>query len=194
MTELFKASAAFLSLIIIAGTALGMGLPGYGGSLQQAILTEVYRALTVFITPISSITGQGLAIEGEGFSVTSNFGLWPLFFLLLAGVIVGLISGNLGTALAASFVGSVIMIVSWQLLSFFIIPMVAASTNYSWITQLDSVFYAMLYLRPLEMPMTVILPALSSGLVGRLIEARANKTHEEAEPPLFPWRDRRKKL
>lgn len=192
MSGFFKASAAFLSIIMMAGAALSAGLPSYGGNLQQAILAEVYRAFTVFITPLSSVSGQGLVIESGGLYATSNHGLWPLLILLVAGIVVGLLSGNLGTALAASFVGSVVMIVGWQLLNFFILPL--GSTDYSWVSQLDSVFYAMLYLRPLEMTMTVILPALSSGLVGWALEGRVNRSQEEAEPPLFPWRDRRKKL
>jgi len=185
MSGTVKGGATFIAIIIGMGSYLSAGTQLPVRDLQLAVVAEIYKALTYFIAPVSSLMGEQVVIDGGTFTISSGTGVWPILILVLAGAVAGLICRSIGSAVAASFIGSSFIFVGWQLIGFQLVPVL--SPSYAWMLEFDRIYTMMLYLRPLEIPALFGFPIVASIATSMFTEeaaARSARRHE----PLFSWR------
>jgi hypothetical protein len=185
MSGAIKGGVTFIAIILCAGSYLSAGNQLPVRDAQLAVVGEIYKALTYFIAPVSSLMGERVVIDGGTFTISSGAGFWPILILILAGAVAGLLSRNVGSAIAASFIGSSFIFVGWQLIGLQLIPVLAP--NYAWMLELDKVYTMMLYLRPLEIPALFGFPIVASIATSMFIEEEAAQSARRHEP-LFSWR------
>lgn len=185
MSGTVRGAVTFIAIIIGAGSYLSAGTQLPVRDLQLAVIGEVYKALTYFIAPISSLMGECLVIDGGTFKLSSGTGFWPILVLVLAGAVAGLLVRSVGGAIAASFIGSSFIFVGWQLIGFQLIPVL--SPNFAWMLELDKVYTMMLYLKPLEIPALFGFPIISS-IGTSLFTEKENVQSARRHEPLFTWR------
>ncbi|MEM0083399.1 MAG: hypothetical protein QW102_02635 [Candidatus Nezhaarchaeales archaeon] len=185
MSGTVRGAATFIAIIIGAGSYLSAGTQLPVRNVQLAVIGEIYKALTYFISPISSLMGEQIVINGGTFTISSGAGFWPILILVLGGAVAGLLARSMGGAIAASFIGSSFIFVGWQLIGLQLIPVL--SPNHAWMLELDRIYTMMLYLRPLEIPALFGFPIISSIAISIFTEeekAQSARRHE----PLFSWR------
>ncbi len=184
MSGIIRGSVTFIAIIIATGSYLSAGTQLPVHDVQLAVVGEIFKALTYFLTPISSLLGEGIVIDGGTFTLSSGSGFWPVIILIAAGAIAGLLSRSPGAAIASSFIGSSFIFIGWQLIGLQLIP--TLFRNSAWMLELDKIYTMMFYLRPLEIPALFAFPILAAIVAGMLSEetAKASRRHE----PLFSWR------
>jgi hypothetical protein len=179
------AIAAFaLMLLMGAWFSTGIQLPVY--DLQKALVAEILKAVFFHITPLSSLLGEGLILEGGSYVLSSNHGILPILSLSLAGLLAGALSRSVQQALMAAITSAIFLLLLAIFLLLGFLPPLPGPENMKW--QVDNVFAAIFGDRPLDLPTLIAVTALSSLPTGKLMEwLLAERVEEE---PLFSWRRR----
>lgn len=185
---MLRAIVASFSLVLLLGVyySAGIQLPVY--DVQRAVVAEFLKAVFSHLTPLSSLLGQGVEIAGGGFVLRSSHGLLPLVSLIAAGLLIGLMCRSLPQAVLAALTTSMLLIISSiALLIGFLPNLQLHGENIRW--QVDAVFMALFMERPLELPVIIAVPMLSSIPTGMVME-RFWSHQSRMERPLFSWRRR----
>ena len=177
MTGVVKGLLAYVSSAVAIGSLLSGPTSYPFGDLQQAIVAEIYRALTFYITPISSAFGDGLTVTRFGFTISTSHGIYPLVGLLVAGLLSGLCAGR-SVNLISPLLGSSIVFVLWQLTGFYLLPQLFG--QYEWVGVLNAFNEFLLLSKPLELLALFSVPLISAIPAGMLVEPSA-----ERPKPLF---------
>ncbi|MEM0382575.1 MAG: hypothetical protein QW059_04880 [Nitrososphaerota archaeon] len=183
---MLKAIAASVSLVLLLGVyyTSGIQLPVYDP--QRAVVGELLKAVFSHLTPVSSLLGDGVKIVGENFTVSSSYGLLPLGSLILAGLLIGFMSRSLPQAIIAALASSMLLIIMAIMLLVGFLPTLPVQ-NANLRVQVDAVFSTLFIERPLELPMILAIPAITSIPTGVIMEKIwSQKPRKERE--LFSWR------
>ncbi|GBC71246.1 hypothetical protein HRbin02_01026 [Candidatus Calditenuaceae archaeon HR02] len=179
---------AAVSLLLLLGVyyTAGVQLPVYDP--QRAVVGEFLKAAFFHLTPLSSILGEGVKITGVNFVLSSSYGPLPLFSLVLAGLLVGLMSRTLPQAITAALTTSMLLLIMAIMLMIGFLPTLSVqSGDLRW--QIDAVFSILFLEKPLELPVMVAAPTLASIPTGIIMERLWSQQLRD-ERPLFSWRRR----
>ena len=172
MTGIAKGVLAYFSSAIAIGSLLSGSTSYPFGDLQQAIVAELYRALTFYIAPISSALGDGFTVTRFGFTLSTSHGIYPLVGLLVVGLFSGLCAGRSGNVLAP-LLGSSLVFGLWQLLGFYLLPQLFG--QFEWVNVLNRFNEFLLVSKPLELVALFSVPLIGAIPAGMLLEPSAER-------------------
>lgn len=161
MARIFLPVILSLAILVGFGAALSASASISGmkdPTPQMAIIAVVFNALASLITPLSSASGSGaiMPIGGE----VLYLGIWPIIAWIVAGLGIGLMTGEAKGAIPAALASSSLTYILWMLTAIMVLPQVQSKS--AWEIYLAQMSSHLLIRAPLDFLAIICIPLASS--------------------------------